>query len=106
MPAQETLDVDALAAATLECPAVAGLHLGGTKFVATYLAGRRVVGVRAEDDRVLLSVVLAHGASVQTLEKQVREALAPFVEGREIDVHIADVDTQEEGATDTAEDQA
>ena len=39
MPAQETLDVDALAAATLDCPAVAGLHTGGTKFVATYLRG-------------------------------------------------------------------
>ena len=47
------------------CPAVAGLHPGGTKFVATYLPGRRVVGVRVEDDRVLLSVVLARGASVR-----------------------------------------
>ena len=106
MPAQGTLDVDALAAATLGCPAVAGLHPGGTKFVATYLAGRRIVGVRAEDDRVLLSVVLAHGASVQTLEKQVRDAFVPLVEGREIDVHIADVDTGEKAVTDTAEDQA
>jgi hypothetical protein len=104
MPAQETLDIDALAAATLDCPAVAGLHPGGTKFVATYLAGRRVVGVRAEDDRVLVSVVLARGASVQALEKQVRDALAPLVEGREIDVHVADVDTHEKAVTDTVED--
>ena len=102
MPAQETLDIDALAAATLDCPAVAGLHPGGTKFVATYLAGRRVVGVRAEDDRVLVSVVLAHGASVHALEKQVRDALTPIVEGREIDVHVADVNTGENAVANTA----
>ena len=55
---------------------------------------------------MLVSVVLAHGASVQTLEKQVRDALIPLVEGREIDVHIADVDTGDKAVTTTAEDQA
>ena len=93
MPVQEPLDVDALAAATLGCPAVAGLHPGGTTLVASYLPGRRVVGVRADDDRVLVSVVLAHGSSVKVLEKQVREALAPLVGGRAVDVHVADVNT-------------
>ena len=96
MPAQEVLDVDAVAAATLGCPAVAGLHPGGTRFVATYLPGRRVVGVRVDEDRVLLSVVLAQGASGGRLEKQVRDAVAPLVAGRAIDVHVADVDTGEE----------
>ncbi len=96
MPAKEVLDVDAVAAATLECPAVAGLHPGGTRFVATYLPGRRVVGVRVDEDRVLLSVVLAQGASVRRLEKQVRDAVTPLVAGRAIDVHVADVDTGEE----------
>jgi hypothetical protein len=106
MPAQEILDVDALAEATLGCPAVARLHPGGTKFVATYLPGRRVVGVRVEDHRVLVSVGLAHDASVQTLEKEIREALAPLVQGREIDVHVADVDTGENAVTHAAEVQA
>ena len=82
MPAHGTLDVDALAATTLGCPAVAGLHPGGTTLVASYLPGRRVVGLRADDDRVLVSVVLAHGSSVKVLEKQVREALAPLVGAR------------------------
>jgi hypothetical protein len=95
MPSQETIDVDAVAAATQDCRAVADLHDGGTHFVATYLPGRRVVGVRAEDERVLVSVVLAQGASVGTLEKQVRSALAPLVAGRRIDVLVADVDTGE-----------
>jgi hypothetical protein len=72
------------------------LHPGGTRFVATYLPGRRVVGVRVDEDRVLLSVVLAQGASVGRLEQQVRDAVTPLVAGRAIDVHVADVDTGEE----------
>ena len=47
-------------------------------------------------DRVLLSVVLAQGASVRRLEQQVRDAVTPLVAGRAIDVHVADVDTGEE----------
>lgn len=106
MPAQAVPDVDAVAAATLECSAVAGLHPGGTRFVATYLPGRRVVGVRIDEDRVLLSVVLAQGASVPGLDKQVRDALAPLVEGRSVDVHVADVDTGEALRKDPTEDRS
>src|SRR3954447_27003462 len=95
MPAQELLDVDSLAAAVVACPAVARLHPGGTKFVATYLPGRRIVGVRVDDERILVSTVLARGASVRTLESQVRKALAPLVRGRGIDVHVADIDIGE-----------
>jgi len=87
--------VDSLAAAVVACPAVARLHPGGTKFVATYLPGRRVVGIRVEDDRVLVSTVLSQGASVRTLDTQVRGALASLVDGRQIDVHVADIDTGE-----------
>jgi hypothetical protein len=105
MQAQEELDVDALAEAILACPAVAGLHPGGTRFVATYLPGRRVVGVRVDYDRVLASVVLAEHASVRRLEKQVRDALGPLVGGRYIDVHVADVDTGDEPTASAGEDQ-
>ena len=93
LPVQDDWDVDAIAAATSACPAVAGLHEGGTWAVATYLPGRRVIGVRVEDDRVLVSAVLAAGSSVQSLEAQVRGALAPHVGGRQIDVLVADVQT-------------
>jgi hypothetical protein len=105
MPAQEALDIDALASAALGCPTVAGLHQGGTRFVATYLPERRVVGVRVEESRVLVSVVLAKGASVRTLEQQVRGALAPLVGGRAIDVHVADVDTGDHSGTTVVEDE-
>ena len=91
--AQGTCDVDAIAAATLECPAVAGLHEGGAMAVATYLPRRRVVGVRVEDRRVLVSVVLASGSSVRSLEAQVRSTLAAHAGGRQVDVHVADVQT-------------
>jgi len=91
MPALATADVDTIAAAVMACSAVAGLHEGGTRAVATYLPGRRVVGVRVEDERVLVSVVLASGSSVRMLEAQVRSRLAPHVRGRHLDVHVADV---------------
>jgi len=90
---QGTCDVDAIAAATLACTAVAGLHEGGTRAVATYLPGRRVVGVRVENRRVVVSVMLASGFSVRLLDAQVRSALAPHVGGRDVDVYVADVQT-------------
>ena len=90
---QGTCDVDAIAAATLACPAVAGLDEGGTRAVATYLPGRRVVGVRVENRRVLVSVILASRFSVRLLDAQVRSALAPHVGSRSVDVYVADVQT-------------
>ena len=93
MSALATTDVDAIAAAIMACPAVAGLHEGGNLAVATYLPGRRVVGVRIEDQRVLVSVVLSSGSSVRILEAQVRSGLARHAGGRWVDVHVADVQT-------------
>jgi len=93
VPVQGTCDVDAIAAATLACPAIAGLHEGGTRAVATYLPGRRVVGVRVEPRRVVVSVLLTSGFSVRVLDGQVRSALAPHVGGRDVDVYVADVQT-------------
>lgn len=86
-------DVDAIAAAALACSAVAGLDEGGTRAVATYLPGRRVVGVRVENRRVLVSVILSSGFSVRLLDAQVRSALAPHVRDRDVDVYVADVQT-------------
>ena len=93
VPVQGTCDVDAIAAATLACTAVAELHDGGTRAVATYLPERRVVGVRVEDHRVVVSVMLASRFSVRLLDAQVRSALAPHVGDRAVDVYVADVQT-------------
>ena len=92
-PLQGAGDADLIAAAVLACPAVAGLDEGGTRAVATYLPGRRIVGVRIEDPRVLVSVVLESRTSVASLEEQVRRAVTPLAGGRRVDVHVADVQT-------------
>jgi hypothetical protein len=89
-PAAEP-DPEAIAAAARRCPAVADLDGGGPVRIAAYLPGRRVDGVRVEDDRVLLGVVAAWGAPLVALTDQVRAAVVPLAGGRRVDVHVADV---------------
>jgi hypothetical protein len=82
---------DAIASAVRRCPAVADLHGGGPVRVATFLPGRRVNGVRVDDDRVQVSVVAAYGIPLTALADQVRSAVAALTGARQIDVHIADL---------------
>ncbi len=84
-------EVDLLAAAVLGCPAVVSLHPGGPRYVATFLPGRRVGGVRVDDTVVEVAVVAAAGIPVQSVASQVRSAVATLAAGRAVDVHIADV---------------
>ena len=83
--------IDAMAAAVLRCRTVIGLDPGGWRQVATYLPGRRITGVRVDDERVLVSVVLALGTPVAAMEAEVRAAVAPYAGGRTVDLHVADV---------------
>lgn len=85
------VEVDAIEAATLSCPAVVGLDAGGWRQVASYFPGRRVVGVRVDDERILVSLVLALGTPVAVLDGQVRAALAPHARGRPVDLYVADI---------------
>lgn len=82
---------DAIAAAVRRCPAVADLDVGGPVQVATYLPGRRVDGVRVQDDRVGVSVVAAWGVPLIALADQVRAAVAPLAGRRRVDIHVADI---------------
>lgn len=84
-------EVDLLAAAVLACPAVVSLHSGAPRYVATFLPGRRVGGVRVDDTVVEVAVVAAAGIPVPSVASQVRSAVAPLAAGRAVDVHIADV---------------
>lgn len=84
-------EVDQLAAAVLACPSVVSLHPGGPDYVATYLPGRRVAGVRVDDTVVEVAVVAATGVPVHSVAAQVRSAVAALAAGRAVDVHIADV---------------
>jgi len=86
------VDPDTVAAIVLGCPAVAGLSGGPFGAAATYLAGRRVVGVRISPDTVEVHVVSRFGPTVGELAGQVRAALAGRVLGRTVDIVIEDLD--------------
>jgi hypothetical protein len=91
---------DLVAAAVLACPAVAGLV---DDTVATFLPGRRVGGVRVEDDVCLVSVALRlDGRPLPELADEVRRAAATAAGERRIDVLVADVVTVDDsdGVTD------
>lgn len=84
-------EAEAVAAAVLGCPAVASLHGGGFRGIATFLPGRRVDGVRLTEDRVEVGVVAVYGAPLIAMVEQVRAAVAPLVGGRRVDVHVHDL---------------
>lgn len=90
-PVVDGVDVDAVATAVGSRPAVAYLHGGGLGEIATYLPGRRVVGVRVEPDAVLVGVCARWGVPAVELAAQIRRALAPLAPERRIDVVIAEV---------------
>ncbi len=90
-PGAQEVDVDAVAAAVAALPEVASLASGGLVPVATYLPGRRVLGVRVEDTAVTVAVVGALWTPVATLASSVRRAITPLAGGRRIDVHVEDV---------------
>lgn len=84
-------EADTIAAVVLRCPGVLDLHPGGWRQVATYLPGRRVTGVQADSQRVLVSVVLVNGTPVPGAVAAIRGALAPLAGGRPVDVLVADI---------------
>ncbi len=89
-----TVDVDALAGAALACPSVTRLAGGGPVEVATYLPGRRVHGVRLDDDVVEIHVVARFGAVLPDVAADVRAAVGPLVPGREVSVFVDDLDVE------------
>lgn len=85
------VDPDLLATLVLGCPAVAGLSAGPFGAAATYLPGRRVVGVRLDPTTVEVHVVARYGPTVLELAGQIRAALAGRVGGRQIDIVVQDL---------------
>ncbi|MGN6523304.1 MAG: hypothetical protein ACTHMZ_08920, partial [Actinomycetes bacterium] len=67
---------DAVAAAVLLVPGVAGLHPGAFGEAATHLPGRTVRGVQLRSGSTTVHVVLEWGAPAQTTAERVREAVA------------------------------
>lgn len=87
-PAPEPADL--VAEVVMACPAVAALADDG--LLATFLPGRRVAGVRIEDDVCEVAVILRlDGSPLPEVAEQVRHAVTPVVGGRRVDIVIADV---------------
>jgi hypothetical protein len=86
--------IEAIAAAVLAGPAVAGLHGGRFNAVASYLPGRRVVGVAVTPSEITVGVVGRYPNTVAQIAAQVRAAVATVVPGvavtEEVRRHVAD----------------
>ncbi|GIH03096.1 hypothetical protein Rhe02_11630 [Rhizocola hellebori] len=85
------VDVDAVARATRGCRGVEDLHGGFPGEVATYLPGRRLVGVRVGTGAVEVQVRAAWNMPVPQIAAGIRAAVTPLVGKRAVDVTIADL---------------
>lgn len=87
------VDPDLVASTTLGCPSVAALAGGSVGEVATYLPGRRIVGIRITEDELEVHVQARRGAVLPEVGREVRGALRSVAEGRSVAVYIDDVET-------------
>ncbi|HTF08110.1 MAG TPA: hypothetical protein VK659_08065 [Asanoa sp.] len=85
------VDVDLIAAAVQDCPAVDALVAGPPAMAATYLPRRRVTGIRIEDDVVTVQVRLRWGSTVGQLARQVWRAVRPHAGRHRVDIVIAEI---------------
>jgi hypothetical protein len=83
------VDVDAVVRAVLACPGVVELHGGSPGEVATYLPGRRLVGLRVGYSAVDVQVRAVWGAPAPQIAAGIQAAVAPLAGGRSVDVTIA-----------------
>lgn len=88
-----TEPADAIAAAVLAVPGVAGLHGGTFGEIATYLPRRRVAGVRETPDAIEVNVTLRWRSSLRATTEAARAAVAalPVAAGRPVHVVIRDL---------------
>ena len=90
-------DPDALAervaAAVTAHPAVVGLHGGLYGAVATYLPGRKLVGVRigVGDEPVEVAVVLRADRPIPDVVRALRREVSGLCGGAAVDITVADI---------------
>ena len=85
-------DLDAVTTAVAACPVVAGLAGGSFGEVATYLPGRRLLGVRLAGEELEIHVVARWGTPLPEVADAVRTAVSPLVGGRAVTVFIDDIE--------------
>ena len=99
--AQDPALAEAVAAALLAHPGVARLSGGAFGTVASYLPGRRVVGVRlplGDADPVQIAVVARMGVALPRLAEELGAAVVAVVGPVAVDVTVTDVETAEVAA--------
>ncbi len=89
-------DLEAVAAAALGSPLIAGLTGGGLGEVATYLPGRRIVGVRQVDGTIEVHVVAKWGRPLPEVADVVRAAVAPHAGDVPVAIFVDDIEVPEE----------
>jgi len=93
-----------VALTALRVPAVARLYGGRLGEIATYYPGGRVEGVRVEDDRVEVHIVVRLDlATPLEAAEQVRRAVGPLVAPKRVDVVVEDVEWFGEADTSSAD---
>jgi len=90
-PAEAAELADQIVAVVTSCPGVAGLTQIPGIPVATYLPGRTISGVAVRAGEVEVCVVARYGPSLPQLAEQIRQAVAPLVPDRVVDVVIGDI---------------
>ncbi|MGW0042803.1 hypothetical protein [Rhodococcus sp. NPDC003348] len=75
----ETTDAEVVAAQALTVPGVCELHGGMFGEVATYLPGRRLLGVRVTDTECAVHVVVAYPHNVVEVAQAVHRVVEPLV---------------------------
>ncbi|KQY22459.1 hypothetical protein ASD16_15955 [Cellulomonas sp. Root485] len=83
---------EVVAAAVLAVPGVVALHGGRFGGLGTYLPGRRVTGVRIDDEGTEVHVVVSDLAPVPETAARVQRAVSA-VAPMPVRVHVEDIDT-------------
>ncbi len=95
-------DLEAVAAAALGSPLIAGLSGGRFGEVATYLPGRRIVGVREVDGTIEVHVVARWGTPLPEVAEVVRAAVASHAAGVPVAIFVDDIEVPGEAGLATA----
>lgn len=83
---------EAVAAAVLAVPGVVRLHGGRFGTLGTYLPGRRVTGVRIDDEGTEVHIVVSDVAPVPDTAGRVQRAVSAIAP-MPVRVHVEDIDT-------------
>ena len=86
------VDVDAVAAAVAACPGVSGLFGGRGEAIASYLPGRRVLGVEVSGGTVNVTVRSRWDTTAPALLTEITSAVSPILQGERLRIIVADID--------------